>query len=363
MNIGKPEELRKIISKLRITDRRTYILMTPNSIGEIATISAFSKSFKIAHGVGITLVCRQNHVVIPNIFYANHFERIIVMPMSLMHDFSLFRVIDPLNFDLDVPINMWPGLHGDGRLLEIHDLKSYKGGRGGLSYIDMHRYMLRIGWDAKIEKFNIPAQLEYDAKKYAENIGIVPGMSVILFIGNNSNSPAPSAVFVQIAKEYCNKGYKVFFNKKGAMHINDDSDIKLYANEIDLNIEMAISVANIAGNVVMSSNGLTLLFLLLFNMNFNLFVLLTDGISSDGGHTYRTINFLMGSHYLVSPELVFNKDNYREFIVERNISDDDINNLSSAIVNRHEFKNEVTSSNINNHISTYSFSNWDDLVY
>ena len=235
------KELNNVLDQMRLKDLRSWILMVPNSIGETALVCGFSKGFIEQHGYGITLVIIENHSCIASM-YPGRFNAVITAPMQLMRDFSDFGFIPPNHFDIDFPFNTWPLQYGDGRLYELGNLYCRGHGRGGLSFTDLYRYILRLSWDTPIERPIIQDEVRKKAIEIANRHGIIQGQSVILFPGSNSSISAPYPFWIAISDLFrIKKGFKVFSNCSGAGIFPGDMPIP-GSDRLDLPIDIALAI-------------------------------------------------------------------------------------------------------------------------
>jgi hypothetical protein len=325
MNLQLLAHLREVLVKLTDDERKSFILMSPNSLGEVSTICALLKSFREHHQSNVTLVVPNAQRDIPSV-WGHNIQKLIVSDSGTMRALSYLNLIDKDRFEKDHPINTWSFQRGDGRLDSIHELRATAPHRGGLNYTDMYRYILHLPWNAKIEFGKIPDQWITIGKKILEEHGLDPERSVILFPGNNSNRPAPTALWRSISNLYNKLGYQVVLNLRGALFI--PSDLKVPSIRLDLNIPAAIALGHLCGNVVIGSNGLKML-MLLMKINANINVLLPTAISRDG-ETQHAVPHTFGSAQLLYPEYLLGFDTYQEWLT----SDDDAKaeQLASDIV-------------------------------
>lgn len=247
----------EIINLLRLPDRRSWILMVPNSIGEVATVCSLAKSFVERHGHGITLVIRDTHNYIASM-YPGRFNKVINASLDLMRELSSFGLIPPNHFDIDFPFNTWPLQYGDGRLLRLVEHHDHGGGRGGLTFTDLYRHLLRLDWNAPLERATLTPEMRIQADQIARTFGLDPGRSVILFPGNNTSAPAPYAFWIAVAEAYRSRGFKVFTNAVGADFLPGDMPIP-GTQALNLSGDMALAVSELAGHMVIGCNGLVVL--------------------------------------------------------------------------------------------------------
>lgn len=358
MSIEKVIQLRDLANRMRLVGRRSWILMVPNSIGEVATVCGFAKAFTEKHGHGITLVIRDVHKDIPQ-FYPGRFNAVFTVPMELMRDLSNYGVIHPNDFILDVPFNTWPDQNGDGRLLDIHYLLSNGNGRGGLTYFDLYRHILRLDWHSPVEKGHISSDLRAVAAKYCEEHGIVKGNSVILFPGGNTGKPTSGILWESISKFYKNHGLDVYVNFAGSA-LRPQTNCSL-GTELNLPIDLAVAVSEYAGNMVIATSGLVLMALIV-GLKCNINVILSDQYNTNASGVFSNVNPLCGCHLLVTPEVAFTHDSYYEWIVRSDAEVSELEDIAKSIVLMSPHPARIDKNNID----TYSAVNhkaWtQDLV-
>ncbi len=309
------KQLNLLLDQIRNPNKRNWILMVPNSLGETVTVCGLADSFVKQHGYGITLVIPESHGFIPECF-PNTFDRVVYLHLEGMRQFSETGFIPPNFFSIDFPINTWPKQNGDGRTYELYDLWINSLGCSGLSFINLYRYILRLDWTSKFTTAKIPDKSYVEARKVIDNLNIKRGKTVVFFVGNNSCKPTPAALWNQIAKLYFEKGYDVLINKYGAMLLPDDLSIP-GARIVDIPLNIAIPICEYAGNVVSGTNGFVF-FALAANMDCNMNILLPNEICYDySNFLYKDFNHMAGCHQLVIPELTCNAKSFREWIVPK----------------------------------------------
>lgn len=289
-----------------------WILMVPSSIGELATVCALLPAFRAQHGGKICIVADNGKRAVLQLF-ADQIDMIKFVPLDVMRALSTYRIINPLDFRVGVPQNLWINQNGDGRGLTLHQLYVNQPDRGGLSFIDMMRYGMNLPWEAPIVRGNIGLDVSVEAMRFAKVNGIEPGNSVVFFTGNNSNKPAPAEFWNDLSRQFTQNGRKVFFNTHGGLFQPEGLDID--GTQIQLTSSLAVGVCEIAGQMVTCANGLMMLSLLT-NATFGIDVLLTDGICTRGIGAFVPSEPRAASTRAGAPELVTNlARTYREWVV------------------------------------------------
>jgi hypothetical protein len=354
MNRPKLDQLYKILDDLRLKDRRSWILMVPNSIGEVALVCGFAKSFVEKHGFGVTLVIREEHNSIAAM-YPKRFNAVKNLTLHQMRDFSSYGVIPPNHFDIDFPFNTWPMQYGDGELFKIRMLMERGGGRGGITHSDLYRYMLRLDWDSPLETACVSSESWKLANEIVEINNIERGNSVILFPGNNTSIPAPYDFWIEIANAYKAKGKHVFTNVSGASYLPGKLPIP-GTKALELGIDSALAVSELAGHMIIGSNGLLILSLLA-GINCRIDGILTDRECIDGSVGFVNANWMRQSCQLAVPELAIRNSKYSEWVISAYEKVINVQKLALDIVENRQSEMRVTPDKICEFLS-YNSSEW-----
>jgi len=324
------DQLNLLLEQIRHPDKRTWILMVPNSLGETVVVCGLASGFIKKHGYGITLVIPDSHTFIPQCF-PDTFDRIVGLNLGVMRQFSEKGFIPQNFFKVDFPINTWPEQHGDGRIRALHDRWQSSFGNSGLSLLDMYRYILRLDWGSEFIAPIVPEKSYSDANELIAKLNIKHKKTVVLFIGNNTAKPSPAYLWEQTAKLYSEQGYDVLINKYGAMLLPENLSIP-NATVVDIPLNLAIPICEYAGNAVMGANGFVL-FAIASKMDCNMNVLMPNEICYDWNKfLYKEIDFMTGCHQLGMPELTCNLKNFREWIVPREPDSQALDEIARGIV-------------------------------
>jgi len=295
-----------------------WILMVPSSIGELATVCALLPAFRAHHGGKICMVIDSGKRDVLRLF-ADQIDTIKFVPLAAMRALSTYRIIDPLDFRVGVPQNLWINQNGDGRGFALHELFRSQPGRGGLSFIDLIRYGMNLPWDAPIVRGHIGPDISNEATRYATVNRIEPRNSVILFTGNNTNKPASGEFWNLLSRAYTDAGKKVFYNMHGGLFQPVGLDIR--GTQIHLTTNLAVAICEIAGHMIICSNGLVSLSLLT-NTTYAMDVVLTDGFDPHGVGNFLPLDPKTGSQFLGVPELVTDISRpFREWVVTDSAED------------------------------------------
>lgn len=258
MNVNK-ESLQEILESIKKQVPKSFIIMTPNSIGETLMTCAFAKSFCEQHKTKITLCIRPEHRVLVDNFYPNRFVAIVEMHMEVMRAFHTHGLARDDIFDIDVPIVVSPLSFLNGELLKLHNLIYIRKGVSGLTYSDTWRFMLRLDWNKPFERPNLKNVQNTDVlTKY----GLDKNEYVLFQLGNNTNKPAPAVFWESLEEQYKKSNKRVVANLAGAMLFDKHTKFSS-ALQINANIVEAIQLAFHSKATVSSLNGLMMIDLLM----------------------------------------------------------------------------------------------------
>lgn len=358
----KKAELIGLINKMRLPEQRSWILMVPNGVGETAIVCGFAKGFVEQHGYGITLVTRDMFVPLAAM-YPTRFNTVMTAPFDLMRDFSNFGIIPPNHFDVDFPFNAWAAQYGDGRYYKMNELYVQHGhSRGGLSLTDLFRHILRLSWDTPIERPIIQEETRKKADEIANRHGIIRGKSVILFPGNGSTTPAPYVFWETISNLFRKKrGFKIFANCRGAGILPNQMP-KLDSDQLDLPVDLALAVSELAGHMVIGGNGFALL-ALLANIKCKIDIILPRSVvHNNPGEGVREVSIMHSSSRLNIPEL-FNQDNFSEWLTPQEESPQVLRNLALDIVEDRSSDYRLTSEMIKDFMFHNNFEWAKQLIH
>jgi hypothetical protein len=319
------DELEQLVTQLTVLRDQIvsgcedhWILMVPSSIGELATVCSLLPAFRAHHGGKICMVIDSGKRDVLKLF-SDHIDTIKFVPLAAMRALSTYRIINPLDFRIGVPQNLWITQNGDGRGFALHELFRSQPGRGGLSFPDLMRYAMNLHWDAPIVRGNLGPDVRAEAMRYAQVHQIEPGNSVIFFTGNNTNKPAPAEFWSLLSQAYEAEGKKVFFNMHGGLFQPAGLDTR--GTQIQLNADLAVAVCEVAGHMITGSNGLVGLSLLT-NTSFEMNVLLTDGFDPTGVGNFLPLDPQVGSTASGAPEWVAGLSrSFREWVVTQGSQD------------------------------------------
>lgn len=338
MNPPNDDKLKNFLDYVCYEYGSDWILMVPSSIGEVAAICSFAREFKKIHGQRLRLVVHRNHASVARLFSAD-IDSITEASTVLMRRLIDDGVIDRFGFKPGMPICMWANQAADGRVIELHRLYNAQPGRGGLSFMDMCRLIMRLPWDAPYSLGVIGSDLKVEAQLFCERNGIERGNSVIFFPGNNTNLPAPAHLWLTLENSFREAGVNVFQCLTGANIF--PPQLRLSATMLEMNPALAVAVCKYAGRVIVGSNGLAFLSLLVSG-DCRYDVLLTEFAIADSGNTIRRLSLLENSARFGVPEIVRDVNNFREWKVKQDLDSNGIENLAQAIVSGKLHSDQVT---------------------
>jgi hypothetical protein len=329
MNVIRKQEYLKILDNMRHPQQRSWIMLNPTSIGDTATVCALAGAFLKQHGHAITMVVPPDHLPIA-LMYPHRLIRIVPMDRPSMLSF-INNYMDVSKFELDIPFCAHPYDHGDGRLDQIGYLLKYPG-RGGLTFTDTIRYLLRLPWNSELERPTIPAEWTEEAQRFAAEVGMIPGKSVTLFPASSSPVPQfPDMFWATLVDRLNARGYKVFCNMKGG-NVRPATMPIPGTIPIEVPVHLALPLVKIAGRTISSANGLQFLQLLggEFEQMTALFRL--HGNGDDFEMNSRIYSAVSPIHQFIAPELCLDTP-FSEYAMPINGTEEDYTRIALAVAN------------------------------
>jgi hypothetical protein len=330
MNVVRAAEYKHILEALRDPQRRSWIMLNPTSIGDTAAVCAFARAFVKQHGHAITMVVPPDHLPVTQMF-PNRFLRVLTVErhimLHLMHNY-----LEPNRFELDVPFCAHPYDLGDcrgDRLLYLWKTP----GRGGLSQTDLLRYLLRLPWDARLERPQLLPQWIAEAKELARQVGLEHGNSVTLFPANSSPiAQFPDVVWSTLVARLNERGYKVFCNMKGG---NFRPKTMPIAGSIPIEIPMHLSLplVSLAGRTISGPNGMQ--FLQMLGGRFDQMTVLAPGTVNldDYEMNSRTYSYPATLAQFMYPEMCIDMP-FSEYKVPYDGSEAELQRIATAIADQ-----------------------------
>ena len=246
-----------ILSQLRDPNKKTWILLSPSSMGETLLLCSLSESFIQKHGFSITLVIPKSHEFI-TLCYANLFHNVFFMSVEEMRLFYSFSIIPKNFFELDFPINTWANQINDMNSMALHRLFISTLGAKGLNFVDLYRYNLRLDWDAPCRLPTIPVNIcTLTSDKLLKEFEITKKF-ILIQGGNNTNHPIPTIYLNDICHKLQELDITVIFNTQGATF---KADLETLDNIkfLSLSVMEATSLARLAITIISGANGFIVL--------------------------------------------------------------------------------------------------------
>lgn len=314
--MSEEQELLQSLTGLRdqILDqlRDYWMLSVPYSLGEVAIVAAFAKAFKQQHGGALILLVDPAKFGVVKLF-SDDTDGALQIPMGVLRGLRTRGLIGPEVFRPGTIHDVYHLNDAKLNLISLIDLRNQKPDRG-LSNLDALRFSMRLPWEAKLSRGRPGPEAIQAAQEIAARVGMEPGNSVILFPGNNTNQPAPSEFWKQVATKARESGRKVFVNISGAAFLPPDLDIPGAAIELD-DIPSAIATCAIAGRIVSGANGFVMTSLLT-ETDFGLDVILTDAYDPVGTGVFQSLPIHSGSLRINAPDLLEDLTRpYREWAI------------------------------------------------
>jgi len=329
MNTLRKAEYARFLEQVRDPQRRSWIIMSPASIGDTAILCALAHAFVKRHGHGITLVVPPDHLNITQMF-PNRFLRVLTAERALMVHI-LNNYIDPNRFELDMPFCGHPYDHGDCRGNELFYLFKYPG-RGGISLTDLFRHLLRLPWDSQLERPVIPAEWDAEAQELAESMGLLAGKSVLVFPANSSPHPQfPDVFWEALVTQLVSNGVKVFTNMKGGNFRPKTLPIP-GSTPVEVPLHLALPLVRLAGRTICAAHGMQFLQLLggrFAQMSVTMPIARDFGDFEMNGRTHSSTAYMAQFLY---PELCLDLP-FAEFSVPFDGNEDELKRIAVTIAN------------------------------
>ena len=234
--------------------QKSWILVNPASMGDTFCTLALARAFRETHdGAPLTVVVRQSQADLAELFVKD-LCRTIVWEDERLVRFCL-RLRGCGHFDIDEPIIAHCAWHGTARNLFPLFERLRQPGKGGLTFADQWRLMLRMDWNTTMTVPNIPATWREAAEIYADEVGVVRGRSVILFPDNNTNPALPDRVWERLVAALNRRNVKVFVNMHGNWNGERIQTLK-GAHPIQINLRNAVPLVEAAGRFITMANGM-----------------------------------------------------------------------------------------------------------
>ena len=237
----------------RDPDQKSWILVNPAALGDTWCTCALAGAFRKTYGGPLTLVIGEHQRAVADM-YAHQFDRIITWEPERLGRFCI-RLMGAGHFDMDEPIIAHPAWHGTGNQIFRMMIRLRYPEKGGLNFLDQWRMMLRLPWDAPIERPHVPDAWREEALHYAKALNMPLGESVIIFPDNNTNPPLPASVWEKLARAYSDLGLTVYTNLAGNRQ-GQRREPLIGTRPITINLQNAIPLVELAGRYATMANGM-----------------------------------------------------------------------------------------------------------
>lgn len=338
MQITK-EQLEALLKEIKKNHPECYILMSPNSIGELLYTCGFAKSFIDQYQSPIVMCVRPEHVQIVEALYPNRFKAIIPLHMEVMRAYISTGLVPYGYFGKEFPLVLSPIHYENGRIAQLKNLLVARAGTSGLSSTDAARYMLHLDWDSKVEQPNMEWIYEFEEKFRAAGVNL--DNFALLQLGNNTNKPLPSYFYNCLEEKLADKGLQVLANSAGSMLVPQNLVLKHSLN-VQADALSALALMKYSSVTVTGNNGLAL------------FDWCTKSLEGKNSKTHVITSNMYCEHYNLLnsdwerafvprndkislwpciPELIVEPNSFYEWFGDCNISNEEYEKLANSIVN------------------------------
>ena len=310
-------EFEKLIGLIRDPEERTWILMSPSSIGETFFLCSFLAAFGQKNRWPITLVIPHGHQIVVDIFELS-LKRVIYCDVMTMRRLSDYSGIPKGSFGPDFPINTWIGADGEFGISRLYRLWIESKGTQGLDFANVYRFNLKLDWSTAMARPKALPRLIDRGHEIVENLNL-RGKLAIFHSGNNTNAPIADAMAENVYKALHREGYSVVVNDGGASFVCKRFDFE-FLNYAKFNLEDAIAISLCADKIVGGANGMmNVLAGIPHGKNVHVFTpsMTLDGHGSDLSdlHFRPTTNPYEGSAFLCCAESISEENRYFEWFV------------------------------------------------
>jgi hypothetical protein len=328
-------KLKLIANEIQLKNSNNWIFMIPSSIGETAIILSLMNEFVFKNKIDIRktkiiIFLHPSQICIPRYFH-NKIIECYPMSLTIMRDLTKYKIINQHTFEIGKIINLWANQSHCPDIFKIHQLYCIDKSRGGLSIIDLYRFILKLDWDSRITPGLIKNH-EKGMQEFCNINNIEKNNSVILFPGNNTNAPTNAGIWHEIIKKYREIGKRVFSCTTRSRFLPDSLDLS-GSQQIEMPIEIAVPVINFAGEVISGQNGLICL-LTLLRITARIKMILPNRIHSEETNNFIKCNPIAGSHLIQFKNENINFNNYCEYLIDE--EDIDYAGIASSIFNSNQ---------------------------
>jgi hypothetical protein len=305
------------LSELRHPTHKTWILMSPSSIGETSVLCSLLEAFKQVHSLPITLVVPSHHEFIVRAFDPP-IDKLILSDVESMRQLATSSLIPRGMFAPDYPINTWANQINDTDPLRLYNLWIQSEGTRGLDFINLYRYNLRIGWESHVAFPKISNDWTVTAERLLAELGVSTPFSII-HAGNNTNLPIRKSLLGSIVEKLHKEKRQILINEGGATFKSDRLSFD-FIKYVDLPVDAAVCLTLLAESTIMGANGLST-FLGALPGELNLHVITPThtldghGLGPGDIHFRKIVNRFEGSSFSSVRELINPINQYFEWSV------------------------------------------------
>jgi len=324
-------------NSIRIPGKPAWILMCGYAIGETVEVCSLIDAFTKHHGHGVILVVMPKHAALAKM-YAHRCLKVLVMEDEWMRAFLRSNYIPQDRFELDQPISACWIDRGFRNSDGIKYLGLYPE-RGGISEMDMMRFVLRLPWNSRLDAPRIVPDAEERAWQLGRQNGLRLGRSVLLCPINNSAKKLPDVFWTAVAARLTELGFTVFTNMGGLTPFNGLATMPI-ANTIpvDLPIDLVIPFVHLCGRVITGTNGISFLIMMGGLKTFKMTQLLAHSKDEQEGHSSLGVrspyppkgHVMVASHLYAAPELAMGMP-LNEFLVAYDESPEELQRMARVV--------------------------------
>lgn len=319
------DQYNSLIDKVKDPNLPTWIIVTPWGIGETILFFSLAHAFLQTHGHAISVLIPQAYYPIAKM-YEHRLYKIVLADHGALRSMAQSGFISQDRFELNVPISACYINLGLKFSQGIQYLSRYPG-RGGISDPDLLRFMLRLPWNARMERPVIPMEWQDEARKLAFQLDLTDKKTVVLFPASTTNEALPVVFWNTLVARLKSNGYKVYTNMTNGNAKNLPAVMPLDGTiPVDLPLHIGLSFISFAGRVIIGANGMQVLISTHGLLDTQLTILLTvpQDHSKENhfsqGYSYNYKNIVSQSVQYAAPELI-RRAVTNEFIVPCNVSD------------------------------------------
>jgi hypothetical protein len=302
-----------------------YILMSPNSIGEVVFIAGLARAFVDTHKGSIALVIDKGKVPVLQHF-PGVIDRVIPLDLSsqrLISDYCLTSVDKPKRGRF---FNTYFKQFSNGNLYELVKLKTIDS-LGGITLVQMFKHMLCLDLNCEFTPGFVSNAHFQDAEQFLQGLSIERPFA-LLNVGNNTNAPVSSAFWNRLASHLSRTGVLPVFNLGGARFLPDSLDNSVRV--VSMPLHLFCATAELSDWFVSGGNG-GVTFALVVTKNVRIDCITNDLLCTSGDGEFVHCHPKEQSHILGCPEIPRVSNGYYEWFLSASDSHDDAVNLADLV--------------------------------